>query len=165
MVLPSWNIPALSPTPQRPLHDEQQQLQRREVVPAALILSITLALTLALTIERTKLFPLSQAKASCGIVHIFSPAPSLDNLTYQTISALLPRPFRGLLVTPGRDIPRGQVQDIAKAASRSIKRVDVIVLVVLYIHFHKLCVYSSSQAYLRMQGGSCSAVRLPQRIS
>lgn len=131
----------------------------------ALILSITLALCQALTTKRPKLFQPHSIQAKREIVHIFSPSPSLDHLTYLTISLMLPRPFRALLVTHGLYVSSSQNHDVPKLMYRSIKRMGLGQLVILYIHFHKLCFYSRSQAYLRMQGGSCCAVRLPHRIS
>lgn len=152
-------------TPLLPLHDASKQLQRREVVPTALILSITLALRQALTIERTKLFLPRHAQASCGIVHIFSPAPSLDYVTCKTISVLLSRTFRALLVAHVFDVFCSQVHDAAKVSKRSIKRVGMSFLVILYIHFYLALSHRNKYAYLLMQGGSCSVVRLPHLIS
>lgn len=130
-----------------------------------LVLSITLALRQALNRKHPKLIQLLPYVQAPRIVHIHDAHSGLDSQTCQTISALLPRPFFALLVTHGLDISSSQDHDAPELVCRSIKRMGVGVLVILYIHFHKLCFYSSSQAYLRMQGGSCSAVRLPQRIS
>lgn len=131
----------------------------------ALSLCITPTLRQALTRKHPKLIQLLPYVQAPRIVRIHDAHPSLDSQTCQTISALLPRTFRGLLVTHGLDVSSSQDHDAPELVCRSIKRVGISYLVVLYIHFHKLCYYSSNQAYFRMQGGSCSAVRLPQRIS
>lgn len=165
MVLPSWNTPALSPTPQRPLHDEQQQLQRREVVPTALILCISSSLRQASTTQRTKLFQLSPYVQAPRIVHNSSPAPSLDSQTHQTLSVLLPRPFCALLVAHVLDVFRCHGHDANEVGSRSIKRVGCAYSGFLYIHFSQALSHRNKYAYLRKAGGRSSSVRLPHLIS
>lgn len=131
----------------------------------ALSLCITPTLRQALTRKHPKLIQLLPYVQAPRIVRIHSLTPSLDPETCQTISALLPRPFRALLVTHGLDVLCSQDHDAPELVCRFIKRVSISYLAILYIHFHKLCVYSSSQEYRLKQGGSCSAVRLPHRIS
>lgn len=131
----------------------------------ALILCISSSLRQASTTQRAKLFQLSPYVQAPRIVHIHDAHPGLDFETHQTLSALLPRPFRALFVTHGLNVSSSQDHDAPELVCRSIKRVGAGQLIILYIHFHKLCFHSRSQAYLRMQGGSCCAVRLPHRIS
>ena len=90
-----------------------------------LSLCITLALRQALTTKRPKLIQLLPYVQAPRIVHIHDAHPSLDLETCQTLSALLIRTFRGLLVSHGLDILCSHAENVPQLARRRVEGVGV----------------------------------------